>query len=204
MSYTVGMSFDAQKQEWRGVMPIYDKVKNGLYRANATAIVMFFFFLIMYFVTGGHQSFPNATWVDGLSALFGLPAIAWIVAFGLGYSGTAFIGGMPIENVTPDTNMTPRIRDFNPLAPLSPNTTANDMYTGRLSAGSDGLEGIIQFPWKDILSVSSVSAQNASIKRIDRIFGIPIGSRSFELHFDTPEDLSSFMGITGQYLAKKN
>jgi hypothetical protein len=196
------MSFDPAKSEWRGVVQIYDKVKNGLYRANATAIIMFFFLLIMYFVAGGHQSAPNATWLDGLSALFGLPALMWIIAFGLGYSGTAFVGGgigVPIENVTPDTNMSIRDRDIALFQPVGEGTIVNDMYTGRLSAQSDGLDGIIKFSWKDILSITSVNSQNVSIKRTDRLFSIPVGKRSFTLHFDTPEDASAFLQVVGRY-----
>ena len=223
MLHFLPMSPDFGIMEWTGVHQKFDRIQNGIYRANATLVILSLFFVAIYFVLPmvDGSIFQDVNWLAVLPYLLGLGILIWAVGFLLGLSGfmpsyqgrqNFFYGTSPgpydpglLTGVTRDSNLTPRLNDLNPFSNFaSRNTWASDFSLGKLSVSSKGIDGIIKFSWKDASSITSTSdAQVVCIHKKDTFLGVPLGSHVIELHFTSSNDAESFLLATRVYLKTK-
>ena len=191
------------EREWLGVIEIFDKKSEGIFRANITTAIFAAFILLSYI---GMRWVGGPVWSPNVFLFFaGVAATVWIFSFVFGYFGLAIPGGsyspIPASRVTRNTDLGPRL-NLSPIAPFTwvgrpkaLRTVWTDTAFGRLTASTDGIGGIISIPWSDVKSLSQVNSQTIRIVKQSKLFWVPIGSGNIVLHFNTEVDSLDFLAI---------
>lgn len=204
------MSTTPDQIEFTGVAQITDRVSEGVYRANATTLVMGIFLLVSGFLLERvmHAVYLGDSILMQLIVLLPVLGVIWLISFVLGYYGIAYetVGfipngssaaniAMPVRNVTADSDFSSQL---NLRSPTKPGSFAYDLNHGRLVVGSSGISGMVLIPWSDFGELNIVDEQTLSFRRVHREFGLPVGKRRVVLRFLSADDASGFRQYVNQ------